>query len=80
MLLNTGPERPEPQDGLLTTVAWGIGEATTSNDYALEAAVFVTGAAIQWLRDGLGVIEDAAETEQLAGASTATTASTSSPL
>ena len=68
VLLNTGTERPEPQEGLLTTVAWGIGDGDeVRTDYALEAAVFVTGAAIQWLRDGLGLIENAAETEQLAG-------------
>lgn len=63
VLLNAGPEAPEPGDGLLTTVAWGIGERT---DYALEAAVFVTGAAVQWLRDGLGIIDSAADTEALA--------------
>jgi glycerol kinase len=63
VLLNTGSEAPEPGDGLLTTVAWGL-EAGTA--YALEAAVFVTGAAVQWLRDGLGIIEAAAETEALA--------------
>ena len=44
-------------------MAWGIGERVT---YALEAAIFVTGAAVQWLRDGLGVIAQAAETEALA--------------
>jgi glycerol kinase len=48
---------------LLATVAWGIGERLT---YALEASIFATGAAVQWLRDGLGVIEDADETEALA--------------
>ena len=64
VLLNTGIEAPEPGDGLLTTVAWGV-QGTT--DYALEAAVFVTGAAVQWLRDGLGIIDVAAETEELAG-------------
>jgi glycerol kinase len=63
VLLNTGPEAPEPQRGLLTTVACGSGEQP---DYALEAAVFVTGAAVQWLRDGLGIIAEAAETEALA--------------
>ena len=63
VLLNTGGEAPEPGEGLLTTVAWGIGEQT---DYALEAAVFVTGAAVQWLRDGLGLISEAAESERLA--------------
>lgn len=63
VLLNTGSERTEPGEGLLGTVAWGIGDEVT---YALEAAVFVTGAAVQWLRDGLGVIERAEETEELA--------------
>jgi glycerol kinase len=63
VLLNTGSEAPDPGEGLLATVAWGLGERT---EYALEAAVFVTGAAIQWLRDGLGIIEKAAETEELA--------------
>jgi glycerol kinase len=64
VLLNTGTEAPEPGEGLLTTVAWGLGDRV---DYALEAAVFVTGAAVQWLRDGLGIISEAAETEGLAG-------------
>ena len=64
VLLNTGREAADPGEGLLTTVAWGLsGEV----DYALEAAVFVTGAAVQWLRDGLGIISDAGETEALAG-------------
>ena len=63
VLLNTGTEAPEPGEGLLTTVAWGLGEQV---DYALEAAVFVTGAAVQWLRDGLGIISEAAESEPLA--------------
>ena len=63
VLLNSGPEPPEPFEGLLGTVAWGLGGETT---YALEAAVFVTGSAVQWLRDGLGLIETAAETETLA--------------
>src|SRR5204862_1099169 len=47
----------------LTTVAWGIGQRTI---YALEASIFVTGAAVQWLRDGLGIIESGAQTEALA--------------
>jgi len=64
VLLNAGTEAPEPGEGLLTTVAWGIGDGEV--DYALEAAVFVTGAAVQWLRDGLGIISDAAESEALA--------------
>jgi glycerol kinase len=63
VLLNTGTEAPEPGDGLLTTIAWGLGDETY---YALEAAVFVTGAAVQWLRDGIGVIDSASETEELA--------------
>jgi glycerol kinase len=63
VLLNTGPEAPEPSEGLLTTVAWGLASET---DYALEAAVFVTGAAVQWLRDGLGILGEAGETEALA--------------
>ena len=63
VLLNTGTDAPEPAEGLLTTVAWGLGSET---DYALEAAVFVTGAAVQWLRDELGIIGSAAETEALA--------------
>jgi glycerol kinase len=65
VLTNVGATLPEPVDGLLTTVAWSLG----SNDdvtYAMEGAIFVTGAAVQWLRDGLGVITAAAETEPLA--------------
>jgi glycerol kinase len=64
VLQNAGYTVPRPVPGLLPTVAWGIGERLT---YALEAAIFITGAAVQWLRDGLGIIERAAETEQLAG-------------
>ena len=63
VLLNTGAEAAEPEEGLLTTVAWGLGGEVA---YALEAAVFVTGAAVQWLRDGLRIITRAAETEALA--------------
>ena len=63
VLLNVGEEVPEPREGILTTVAWGLESET---DYALEAAVFVTGAAVQWLRDELGVIDEAGETEALA--------------
>jgi glycerol kinase len=63
VLLNCGAEVPPAPDGLLATVAWGIGEEVA---YALEASIFVTGAAVQWLRDGLGVISAAAETEPLA--------------
>ncbi len=63
VLQNAGYGVPRPVPGLLPTVAWGIGERLS---YALEAAIFITGAAVQWLRDGLGVIETAAETERLA--------------
>jgi glycerol kinase len=63
VLLHTGSETPEPVQGLLTTVACAPSEAAA---YALEASIFVTGAAVQWLRDGLGVIDAAEETEALA--------------
>jgi glycerol kinase len=63
VLLNQGTSVPEAPDGLLSTVAWQIGRSTT---YALEASIFVTGAAVQWLRDGLGIIEAAGDTEALA--------------
>ena len=64
VLLNAGHRPPDPVEGLLSTVAWGIGG---SNAYAREASIFVTGAAVQWLRDGLGIVENAAETAALAG-------------
>lgn len=64
VLLNAGPECPEPTEGLLTTVAWELAEGTVA--YALEGAIFVTGAAVQWLRDGLGIIERADEIGPLA--------------
>ncbi|HEX8494600.1 MAG TPA: glycerol kinase GlpK [Pyrinomonadaceae bacterium] len=64
LLLNTGREAVPSQSGLLTTIAWAIKDEPI--EYALEGAVFITGAAIQWLRDGLGIIHDAAETEALA--------------
>jgi glycerol kinase len=63
VLLNTGPKAPEPVEGLLATVACGTDENPA---YALEASIFVTGAAVQWLRDGLGLIERAEESEALA--------------
>jgi len=63
VLQNAGPRRPETADGLPDTVAWRIGDRLT---YATEASIFVTGAVVQWLRDGLGVIEFAADTEPLA--------------
>jgi glycerol kinase len=64
VLENAGSDAPGAHEGLLTTVAWGV---TDRVDYALEAAIFVTGAAVQWLRDGLGIIATADETEELAG-------------
>ena len=57
VLQNAGTSRPDPEEGLLTTVAWGVDGRV---DYALEAAIFVTGAGVQWLRDGLGIIDSAA--------------------
>jgi len=63
VLLNSGTETPAPGPGLLGTIAWGIGNQVT---YALEASIFVTGAAVQWLRDGLGIIEQASDTEAMA--------------
>jgi len=67
VLMNVGATCPEPVEGLLTTVAWSLGAVDpASTTYALEGAIFVTGAAIQWLRDGLEVIADAAETGPLA--------------
>jgi glycerol kinase len=63
VLLNSGPEPPPVPEGLLATVACGVGEQLA---YALEASIFVTGAAVQWLRDGLGIIGEAGETEALA--------------
>ncbi len=63
VLQHAGHRVPPAVPGLLSTVAWGIGERLS---YALEAAIFVTGAAVQWLRDGLGMIAAAAETERLA--------------
>src|SRR5256884_5145127 len=62
--MNIGPECPDPVEGLLTSEAWQLADGTRA--YALEGAIFVTGAAIQWLRDGLGVIKEAAETGPLA--------------
>jgi glycerol kinase len=64
VLMNTGTEPIESKTGLLTTIAWGIDDRV---EYALEGAIFVTGAAIQWLRDELHLITDAADTEYFAG-------------
>ncbi len=62
MLLNTGAELVRSEKGLLTTVAWKIGGRTS---YALEGSVFVAGAAVQWLRDGLKAIQASADVERL---------------
>jgi glycerol kinase len=64
ILINTGADLVRSSAGLLTTVAWQAPDGTLT--YALEGAVFVTGAAVQWLRDGLGLITEAAQTEALA--------------
>jgi glycerol kinase len=64
VLMNTGPGHPPPVEGMLTSVAWTLADGAVA--YALEGAIFVTGAAIQWLRDGLGILESAAETESVA--------------
>lgn len=79
VLMNAGPDCPEPGDGLLATVAWEVPRsmfgdgadgrgpgAGTVTHYALEGSIFVTGAAVQWLRDGLGIISDASEIGPLA--------------
>jgi glycerol kinase len=63
VLLNLGESRPAPVGGLLTTVAC---DAAGGPAYAMEGAIFIAGAAVQWLRDGLGILETAAETETLA--------------
>ena len=63
MLLNTGSQAVPSQNGLLTTVAYGLPSGTT---YALEGSIAITGAAVQWLRDNLGLIGTAAESEALA--------------
>jgi glycerol kinase len=66
LLLNTGVQAVASQRGLLTTIAWQLG-GSDAVTYALEGSIFIAGAAIQWLRDGLGIIGRAAETEALAG-------------
>ena len=63
LLMNTGDRLVASERGLLTTVAWQIGETTS---YALEGSVFIAGAAVQWLRDGLGIIARASDTQGLA--------------
>jgi glycerol kinase len=63
ILQNVGPRPVPSRNGLLSTVAWRIGEETT---YALEGSAFIAGAAVQWLRDGLGLIRRASQVEALA--------------
>ena len=63
LLMNTGDKATGSKTGLLTTIAWKTGQET---EYALEGSVFIAGAAIQWLRDGLNIIASAPETESLA--------------
>jgi glycerol kinase len=64
VLMNVGSSCPPPAEGMLTTVAWTLADG--SRAYALEGAIFITGAAIQWLRDELGLISEAAEIGPLA--------------
>ncbi|EFW37794.1 glycerol kinase [Treponema phagedenis F0421] len=64
MLMNTGEKPIESKNGLLTTIAWGVGNKV---EYALEGSIFVAGASVQWLRDQLKLIYNAAETEYYAG-------------
>ncbi|MGH8753480.1 MAG: glycerol kinase GlpK, partial [Burkholderiales bacterium] len=63
MLMHTGQKLVHSRNKLLTTVAWGIGNRL---EYALEGSVFIAGAVVQWLRDGLGIIRSSAEVETLA--------------
>jgi glycerol kinase len=63
VLLNTGGRPVPSQRGLVTTIAWGLADEVS---YALEGSIFITGAAIQWLRDGLALIANAAESETMA--------------
>ena len=65
VLMNTGEEAPTSENGLLTTIAWKLGDGPTV--YALEGSVFIAGAAVQWLRDELQIIESAPHIERLAG-------------
>src|SRR2546426_1362868 len=63
MLMNTGTKPIASKNNLLTTVAWRIGNGT---EYALEGSIFIAGAVVQWLRDGLGIIKSSSEVEALA--------------
>jgi glycerol kinase len=64
VLLNVGTDCPPPTPGMLTTIAWELADGTVH--YALEGSIFVTGAAVQWLRDGLGIIAESHEVGPLA--------------
>ncbi len=64
IMMNVGPVCPEPAEGLLTTIGWTLADGSTT--YAIEGSVFISGAAIQWLRDGLQIIDDASEVGPLA--------------
>ncbi|MDQ3803361.1 MAG: glycerol kinase GlpK [Acidobacteriota bacterium] len=66
LLMNTGVKAVPSKEGLLTTIAWRLGDGPV--EYALEGSIFVTGAAVQWLRDGLKIINSASDTEALARA------------
>ena len=67
MLMNTGSKGVPSQNGLLTTIGWGLGDpAKAQLTYALEGSIFITGAAVQWLRDGLGAIKQSSDVEALA--------------
>ncbi len=67
VLLNTGTSCPDPVDGLLNTIAWSLSDnGKNSVTYALEGSIFSTGSTVQWLRDGLGIIKEASELENLA--------------
>jgi glycerol kinase len=68
MLLNTGTDAVHSRNNLVTTVAWQLNDEEI--EYALEGSVFIAGAAVQWLRDGLRIIENAAETESMASSLT----------
>ncbi|MRR18917.1 glycerol kinase [bacterium] len=64
MMMNIGTKPIESKNRLLTTVAWKIGDRA---EYALEGSIFIAGAVVQWLRDGLGIIQSSSEIEKLAG-------------
>jgi glycerol kinase len=74
VLANAGPDRPPPPEGLVVSIAWDLGDHAGTRSashavpvaYALEGSAFVSGAAIQWLRDGLGIITSASEVGPLA--------------